>query len=140
MTQSRVLRHAELVAHGERLASGKVVVYTAITGGYDNLQAPAAKVPGWHYLCFTDEPSIAQPGWEVRALPRSDLDPIRRARLPKILAHHFLPDYDASIWIDANIGIVGDLAAFCQMALAQTDIAFFRHGEHRRSVAAAIRN
>jgi hypothetical protein len=122
----------------ERLGSARVVVYTAVTGNYDTLPAPAIKVPNWHYLCFTDEPSVTKPGWELRTLPRGYLDPIRRSRLPKILAHHFLFDYDISIWIDGNIGIKGDLAAFCKMAIARTDIAFFRHGEHRPSVAAEI--
>jgi len=122
----------------ERFLSAKVVVYTAVTGNYDNLAAPAMKVPNWNYLCFTDEPSVARPGWEIRVLPQSDLDPIRRSRLPKILAHRFLFDYDISIWIDANIGIAGDLAAFCKTALAHADIAFFRHGDHRPSVFAEI--
>jgi hypothetical protein len=71
-------------------------------------------------------------------LPREYLDQIRRARLAKILAHQFLREYDISIWIDANIGIRADLAAFTNMALAHADIAFFRHGEHRPSVAAEI--
>jgi hypothetical protein len=95
-------------------------------------------VPGWDYLCFIDEISIAGPGWDVRALPQEHLDQIRRSRLPKILPHQFLREYDVSIWIDANVGIRGDLAAFSKMALAHTDIAFFRHGDRRPSVAAEI--
>lgn len=122
----------------ERFHGVRVVVYTAITGNYDMLQAAAIKVPGWDYLCFTDGNVVAKQGWEIRALPPSDLDQIRLARLPKILAHRFLNDYDISIWVDANIGIACDLAAFCKMALADTDIAFFRHGVRRRSVAAEI--
>ena len=121
----------------ERFAP-RVVVYTAITVGYDDLPPPASTIPGWHYLCFTDEPSVARPGWEIRALERSDLDPARRSRLPKILAHHCLVDYDISIWLDANIRIAGDLAAFRKMALADADIALFRHGERRPSVAAEV--
>jgi hypothetical protein len=121
-----------------RFAAAKVAVYTSVTGNYDNLLAPAIKVPGWDYLCFTDETSTARIGWEVRALPQNDLDQIRRSRLPKILAHRFLLDYDISIWIDGNVGIRGDLAEFCKIALADADIAFFRHGAHRPSVAAEI--
>jgi hypothetical protein len=122
----------------ERFIGAKVVVYTAITRNYDVLPAPSIKVPGWSYLCFTDEPDVSRPGWEVRALPQGDLDPARLSRLPKILVHRFLADCDVSIWIDANIRIVGDLAAFWRMALAHSDIAFFRHGEGRPSVAAEI--
>jgi hypothetical protein len=122
----------------KRRVRAKVAVYTAVTGGYDDVRAPAIKVPGWSYLCFTDDTSRAKPGWEVRGLPQAHLDQIRRSRLPKILAHQFLPEYDMSIWIDANVGIRGDLAAFSMMALAHADIAFFRHGERRPSVAAEI--
>lgn len=74
---------------------------------------------------------MPQPGWEVCALPSNGLDPIRRSRLPKILAHRFLPDYEISIYVDANIGIIGDLAALCDAALEKSDIAFFRHGQRR---------
>jgi hypothetical protein len=116
----------------------KVAVYTAVTGNYESLQAPAIKVPGWNYLCFTDDTSTVKTGWEVRSLPQGELDQIRRSRLPKILAHRFLADYDVSIWIDANIGIKGDLAEFCKIALAHADIAFFRHGLRRPSVAAEL--
>ena len=125
-------------AFRERFAAAKVAVYTAVTANYDSLPAPAIKVPGWDYLCFTDETSTARIGWEVRALPQNELDQIRRSRLPKILAHRFLSDYDISIWIDGNVGIRGDLAEFCKIALAHADIAFFRHGAHRHSVAAEI--
>jgi hypothetical protein len=125
-------------AFRERFGRAKVSVYTAVTANYDDVRAPAMNVPGWDYLCFTDETSIARPGWDVRALPDKHLDQIRRSRLPKILAHQFLREYDISIWIDANVGIRDDLAAFAKTALAQTDIAFFRHGERRPSVAAEI--
>lgn len=122
----------------ESFGRPKVAVYTAITGSYDTLSAPAMRVPGWDYLCFSDQPSVARPGWEVCALPQSDLDPARLSRLPKILPHHFLFDYDISIWIDANISIIGDLAGLCKIALAGADVAHFRHGLHRPSVAAEI--
>src|SRR5208337_538016 len=109
----------------EHLGRGKVVVYTAFTGDYDTVHAPATKVPGWDYLCFSDETSTVRPGWDVRLLSHEYLDQIRRARVVKILPHQFLPKYDISIWIDGNIGIRGDLAAFSNMALAHADIAFF---------------
>src|SRR3954451_1124139 len=122
----------------ERLFSPKVAVYTAITGNYDTLPPLELKVPTWSYLCFTDKPPLASAGWEIRPLPRDDLDQIRRSRLPKILAHDFLAEYDISIWIDASVGITGNLEDFYKIALARADIAFFRHGDLRPSVAAEI--
>lgn len=125
-------------ARRERRGRARVVVYTAVTRNYDMLRPPAIRVPNWSYLCFTDDLSVPRPGWAVRKLKKSALDPIRQARLPKILAHRFLYAFDISIWIDANIGIAGDLAALCETALKRSDIAFFRHGERRPSVAAEI--
>lgn len=116
----------------------KVVVFTAVTGGYDVVLPPATHVPGWDYICFSDKAEVDTAGWQVRALSANDLDPVRRSRLPKILAHRFLGDYDISIWVDANVRVVGDLASFCEIALADADIAFFRHGDHRPSIAAEI--
>jgi Protein of unknown function (DUF616) len=125
-------------AFRERFGRAKVAVYTAVTGNYDEVRPPAMTVRGWDYLCFTDDTATARPGWDVRALPHEHLDRVRRSRLPKILAHQFLREYDMSIWIDANVGIRDDLAAFAKMALARADIAFFRHGARRQSVAAEI--
>jgi hypothetical protein len=125
-------------AYRQLCGKSKVVVCTAVTGSYDVLHPPATKVPGWDYICFTDEPELARPGWEVRALLENHLDRPRCSRLPKILAHRFLYDYDISIWVDANLRIIGDLADLCPLALAYADIAFFRHGSRRPSVAAEI--
>ncbi len=122
----------------EYVGLSKVVVYTAITGNYDHVSEPATKVPGWKYLCFTDDACITAPGWEVSVLPKSGLDQIRHSRLPKILAHRFLSGYDTSIWIDGNLEIQGDLEEFCKVALMHVDIAFFRHGDFRPSVAAEV--
>jgi Protein of unknown function (DUF616) len=120
------------------MLDAKVVVYTAVTNDYDNLLAPTIKVPGWSYICFTDDTYTEKTGWEVRPLQQNGLDPVRLSRLPKILAHCFLLDYDVSIWIDANIEITGNLQEFCALALAQANIAFFCHGYGNRSVAAEI--
>jgi hypothetical protein len=116
----------------------KVAVFTAVTNGYDLVHPPTTHVASWDYICFSDKADTDPAGWQVRALPENDLDLVRRSRWPKILAHHFLADYDISIWVDANVRIVGDLMSFCEIALADGDIAFFRHGDYRSSVAAEI--
>lgn len=77
------------------------------------------KLANWNYLCVTDEPAVARPGGRSARYRETDFEPTRRSRFPKILAHHLLIDYDISIridsiWIDANIGIAGDLAAFAK--------------------------
>lgn len=84
-----------------------IYVYTAITGGFDNLRPPLVDVyntPGARFICFTDNPLQASVApWEFRPLP--DLrHAARSTRAPKILPHLFLPkDCDVSIWHDANL-------------------------------------
>ncbi|MDR1604924.1 MAG: glycosyltransferase [Gracilibacteraceae bacterium] len=86
----------------------KKVIYTVITGQYDCLFPPLAQQPGWDLLCFTDDPGLKSDFWSVRPLPPlAELeatagDPVRQARLVKILAHRFLAAYDYSVYIDAN--------------------------------------
>jgi hypothetical protein len=93
---SRLKRYVRS-AFRHRSATPKVVVYTAVTRNYDVLAEPGMRVPDWRYVCFTDDPAAPRPGWEIRALPRSNLDPIRHSRFPKLLPHAFLPEHDMSI-------------------------------------------
>jgi hypothetical protein len=95
--------------HGS-MFDGKGVVYTAITGEYDNLTKPLYINPSWKYICFTNNKSISSDIWEIRYLENdAKLDNIRLARRCKILCTEYLPDYDYSIWCDGKIQIKSDL-------------------------------
>ena len=90
----------------------KIVVYTAITGNYDELITPKNINKNFDYICFTDNKNLQSDFWEIRLLEDSDLDEVRKARRCKILPHFYLPEYDYSLWIDANIRIMGNLEDF----------------------------
>lgn len=98
----------------------KKVIYTCVTGGYDALEQPRAVDDGFDYVCFTDgdiqtdaasgEQGAAASGvWQLRPIPQEamSLDGTRRARYVKLLPHKVLPEYEYSVWMDANIGIEG---------------------------------
>ncbi|MBL4613318.1 MAG: DUF616 domain-containing protein [Magnetovibrio sp.] len=93
----------------------KRVIYTVIVNGYDRLIEPEA-YPGWDFICFTDGKRIglrAKLGlskWQVRQLPSEDMDSFRHSRLPKILPHRYLADYDYSVYIDGNARLLCDPA------------------------------
>lgn len=93
--------------------SGRTVVYTCITGGYEKLVAPV-KTPGFDYICFTDNPSLEPNGWEIRPMPEGleGLTKVKQQRMVKVLPHKYLPDYDISIWVDGSIKIKKDLREF----------------------------
>lgn len=81
----------------------KMVVYSAIFGGYDNPPRVANPDERIRYILFTEQPNLKAPSpWEVRSVPRIFADPQLDARRIKILPHLFLPDFDVSVWIDAN--------------------------------------
>ena len=92
---------------------GKIVVYTCITGGYDNLIQPK-KTDGVDYVCFTDNTNVDPKGWELRPMPDGleGLSKVKQQRMVKVLAHRYLPEYDISIWVDGSVEVKDDVKEF----------------------------
>lgn len=89
------------------------VVYTCITNNYDNLQelnAFAYTDDSWDYVAYTDNKEhIAKKNigiWEIRPLAYTELDNARNNRWHKIHPHLLFPEYEKSIYIDADINIL----------------------------------
>lgn len=118
----------------------KVAVYTAITGCCDKLADPEYMTPEVDYICFTDNPHLRSDVWDIRLLPSSDLDNIRKAKLPKILPHRLLPDHQVSLWIDGNICLKNDLRPLVSSSLNKLNMALFRHPENRESVESELQS
>lgn len=84
------------------------VIYTSIVGDYDPLPQPEVVDEGFDYICFSDDIKEDKAGvWTIRPIPYSNKDSTRLSRYVKLLPHVALPDYDVSVWIDANIRITG---------------------------------
>ena len=86
----------------------RIVVYTAIFGGYDELVDDQFQMDGVDYICFTDG-DIESKTWEVVNCTPIYNDPNRNAKKYKVLPHRYLKDYDYSVWIDGNILVVDDI-------------------------------
>ena len=88
------------------------VIYTCITGGYDNLIQHTYRDSRWDYVCFTDnqlllkEKKVGQ--WNIKPLKFSELDNVRNARWHKTHPHLLFPNHQCSIWLDGNIDVTGD--------------------------------
>ena len=86
------------------------VVYTCLTGDYDNLITHRYLDPDWDYICFTNNDKLLKEKkflfWKIRPLVRNDLDNVRLNRYHKINPHIILPEYEESIYIDANVNIL----------------------------------
>lgn len=106
--------------------SGKRLVYTAIFGRKDVLRAPRFVLPGWDFICFTDQ-DISSSIWQIRKVVPPFPDPTRSARMYKILAHRFLTEYEISIWMDGNVQIKGDVTELVEKYLGDANVAVFDH-------------
>ena len=94
--------------------NNKIVVYTCITGGYDNLIEPSVITSGVDYVCFTDNPNLKSKAWKIRPIPDELLSysKVKQQRGVKILAHRYLSDYDISIWVDGAVQVKGDIKEY----------------------------
>jgi len=114
----------------------KIVVYTAVFGGYDALLPPGMKVEAssddLRYVCLTDEPQQV-PGWEYET-PRIYTSDLRKeSRRAKILAHKYFPDADISIWHGGSFTLnVSPFEALSWLP-PDKDVATLRH-PHRDCV------
>jgi len=105
-----------------------LVVYTAITQGYDPLRQPPLSACGdTKFVAFMEAPTALEP-WECRTLTRRSREANRDAKKYKILPHEFLPEYEYSLWIDGKVEIImntpiTELLEF----LKDADLAIFAH-------------
>lgn len=92
----------------------KIVVYTCITGGYDNILEPTCVTPGVDYICFTDDQTLKSKTWKFRPIPEelNGLSKIKQQRGVKMLAHRYLADYDVSVYVDGSVVVRGDIKEF----------------------------
>ena len=89
----------------------RVVIYTCIIGGYDELRQPLMPCSDVDYICFVgpgEKTSDRIGVWQIRELAvgdipsgsrkgRKGLDAALLSRYPKMHPHVLLPEYDASL-------------------------------------------
>lgn len=80
-------------------------------------------------ICFTDDPHLRADGWDVRVVERPEPTPRLRAKYFKLNPHERLPEYDASIWIDASWTVM--TPDFARECLAYLDGAAWVAYPHR---------
>jgi hypothetical protein len=133
MTQIGLTRTHRESARDREIASRLVsrrVVYTVLFGGYEGLlEQPAFEGSTIDRICFTDDPELTSPTWEVRCVPRAlPADTTRSARTPKILAHDYVGEYDESLYIDNSVLLKRPPEElFAELLPAHTSMALMRH-------------
>lgn len=105
----------------------RLVVYTCIAGGYDEVLPVRHPEAGVRYVCFTDSPVSQAKGWEVLPLPRTDLDPLSANRYAKMHPHRLFPEHERSLYVDGNMEVKAGVRAFVDDALREHPLALLAH-------------
>lgn len=107
----------------------ELVVYTCQFGGYGPLHNPFPDgASGFDRICFTDDPSLTSDSWDVIVLEKTGLGPQVDSRLPKLLPHRYLKDFDLSVYCDSRVHFKVDPIAFARMeALKTSSLKCFSH-------------
>ena len=87
----------------------KIVIYTALCGSVESkrneLNDKQAKDDRLQYIAYVDIPAIYNSNiWEIREMQRPFVNPVRNAKIFKIMPHLFF-DCDYSIWIDSTYSL-----------------------------------
>lgn len=84
----------------------RFAIFTACIGGYDDILQPKVVDDRFDFFLFTNEVREERIGvWHVRKVDYSNPDMTRIARYVKTHPEELLPEYEASLWLDANIQI-----------------------------------
>lgn len=106
--------------------SGKIVVYTALTGEYDDVHELIYKNPNVDYLLFTNNPNVISKTWEVHYVD-STLGNVLLSREIKMRPHKYVKDYDYSVYVDANAFIYGDIAQLTTLLSNKNTFVVTKH-------------
>jgi hypothetical protein len=102
----------------------KVIFYTAIFGGRDNLHPASTMDSKCDYICFSDK-SYDVPPWQVTVL-KSEIGARLEAKFYKINSHDAIPQADISIWVDGNISPRINIDQVLDI-LGDNDLVIYRH-------------
>ncbi len=127
-----------------RLKDKKIVVYTCILGGYDQLKEPLLEFDNIEYICFTDDvPGIRkedQTKWVISQIPESisgKYDNTLSNRYIKMHPKELFPDADYAVYVDGNIGIQSFPGVYLIRTDVRTGVAIFSHSQRQCAYAEA---
>jgi hypothetical protein len=109
----------------------KIAVYTCVTGGYDRVPVPRHIDPSLDYYCYTDGTVSVPNPWQASAIDAGLLGGAKdKNRFVKLHPHRLaeLAPYDATLYVDGSVEIVGDVKTFVTEQLeAPFDLFMFEH-------------
>jgi hypothetical protein len=119
----------------EKLQSKKIVVYTCIFGGYDDLKSPLLRFENVDYVCITDDDGFekfrGKTKWTVKNVAEFGVKKIGGTQMNRYVKMHpkeFFAEYDYSIYVDGSVFVASFLGAWIEKIKPQTGFAVFSHG------------
>lgn len=106
----------------------RFVVYTAVFENYDFIHAPK-KSADIDYICFTDNEFLPKlyKNWNI-IIDTSSTSGALKNRKYKFYPHEVLNEYEASLYVDGNIKLVGDVTKlFLDFMESGDDIWLTKH-------------
>lgn len=93
----------------------KIVIYTCITGNYDQVREPLLKVPNCDYILFTDDGNLKSEKWNVQVIPKEIMEKYKNNgtllnRFYKLNPSLLFKEYDYAIYVDGSVQIISDLS------------------------------
>lgn len=108
----------------------KIVIYTCITGNYDNIEEPLLLEQGCDYILFSNNKDIQSINWKIQEIPENIMKLEDNAKINRYIKMHpkqLFKDYDYAIYIDGNIKIVSELSQLIKKINRNTGLAIHRH-------------
>jgi len=111
------------------------VIYTVIIGDSPNywLKPFKNKPHGWDTICFTDR-NIKSDCWSIRKVQFNNDDIPRESRIPKILYHNYVSEYDLSFYMDSKFSIPNKFNSFIESIskkIEDNDIVTIAHNKRK---------
>lgn len=107
ISESQLLERVREYRAQKSSRKARVVVFTAIIGGKDDLVIPEHIVNDWDYVCFSDTEIPGEHIFEIRKPDYLDADPVWTARFIKTHPHLYFQEYTYAVWLDSSILIRG---------------------------------
>jgi hypothetical protein len=107
----------------------KLVIYSVITGGYDEVLPVNHVCNECEYYIISNNSMIVPEPWELIVLPSHGLNNKDFNRFYKINPHLVFKNYHHSLYVDGNILLYGDLHSWSLQQLSHSSFAIFNHPE-----------
>lgn len=133
VNEGRVIAPVKMVKHvnanlrnANTKSPARIAIYTAVIGGHDILVEPDCVPQHCDFFVFSDS-DVSSRIWKQKPINYHNSDQIKVARFIKLHPHLFFPDYEYSIWIDANIELTKDLTHLLEGLDSLVSVASFPH-------------